>query len=170
MKDHRQVVKCEARNAKHGTPAKHTTNNGTQRGDGAICQLIRRTFGTLFTLHHIAGVSLRFTACLCSVVLSGLAKPYMDIKGFLMIAFQNRCNTHPNMPMMAKKRPSHEEKTTWKAFPCTRISSPFTRKGFPFARKSFPLSFIPIVAIFSLETRIVREQAVKVFILISPIG
>ena len=58
-------------------------------GDGAICQLIRRTFGTLFTLIHIAGVSLRFTTCLFSVVLSGLAKPYIDIKAVLPSSLQH---------------------------------------------------------------------------------
>jgi hypothetical protein len=39
-------------------------------------------------LHQVAGVSLRFTTCLCSVVLSELAKPYIDIKAVLLTFLQ----------------------------------------------------------------------------------
>ena len=56
---------------------------------------------------------------------------------------KNYRNTHPKMPMMAKKLLPNEEKSIWKSFPCTRRTSPFTRKGFPFTRKSFPCSLLP---------------------------
>ena len=57
-------------------------------GDGHIIKFFRRTSGTLFTFMHIAGVPLRFTTCLCSFVLSGLAKPYIDIKYVLLSSLQ----------------------------------------------------------------------------------
>ena len=71
MKEHRQAVKCKARN-----PCKaHIQQRNPEAGDRYVSQIICRTFGIRLALRHIAGVSLRFTACLCSVVPSGLAKP-----------------------------------------------------------------------------------------------
>jgi len=58
--DYRQVVECSARN-----PCKHGKRISNPDGVTEFC----RAFGTFKIFAFIAGVSLRFTACLCSVVL-----------------------------------------------------------------------------------------------------
>ncbi len=71
MKDHRQVVKCEARN-----PCYAMFNNKTPKGVTETFALFSvAAFGAWFTIELYAGVPLRFTTCLWSIVLSGLSKP-----------------------------------------------------------------------------------------------
>ena len=61
--DYRQVVECAARN-----PCKHGKRISNPDGVTEFC----RAFGTFKIFAFIAGVSLRFTACLCSVQAFGL--------------------------------------------------------------------------------------------------
>ena len=62
-----------------------------RRGDRYIFQLFCRTFGTLFSLILIAGVPLRFTTCLCSVVLFRTCQALHGFKmwpAFFITAFE----------------------------------------------------------------------------------
>ena len=61
--DYRQVVECAARN-----PCKHGKRISNPDGVTEFC----RAFGTFKIFAFIAGVSPRFTACLCSVQAFGL--------------------------------------------------------------------------------------------------
>ena len=61
--DYRQVVECAARN-----PCKHGKRISNPDGVTEFC----RAFGTFKIFAFIAGVSLRFTACLYSVQAFGL--------------------------------------------------------------------------------------------------
>jgi len=64
-------VECKARNPCYT----HIRQQNPEAGDGYVSLIIRRTFSV--TLRHIARVPLRFTTCLWSAVLSGLAKHYV---------------------------------------------------------------------------------------------
>ena len=86
MKEHRQAVKCKARNPCQAHPI-----TKPRRGDRYIFQLFCRTFGTLFSLILIAGVPLRFTTCLCSVVLFRTCQALHGFKmwpAFFITAFE----------------------------------------------------------------------------------
>jgi len=72
MKEHRQVVK------RSGTPAKHAAPSSSPKGERSSPSDNLSYLWHSVSLRYIAGVPLRFTTCLCSVVLSGLAKPWMN--------------------------------------------------------------------------------------------